>query len=327
MATPKIICRLRESRTEISNDVRLIIHEKVEEIVRRSHCGQNIQNFLGQYLYAKADQTFLWVTVVLHHLEGSLLASEKDFKRIVSELPQEMRQLYEQLLRSIPSEHQQLAVKLLHIIAGSLRPLTLDEIGIFLTIQDSHRSVSEVEADSQPSVQRTLQGNLGPLVRVSDSGVYLVHQSAKEFLYDLWKEKDNILSAIYGNNDQNANLMLASSCLFFLLLDDFITDQFSTDQSSSEEDSRLSPITGRVKVTDEENVLYDPIGLGQDLILKDEFVLDADACDSIAARYTLFDYAARHWAIHFSSCNDFASHDLAKAVIRLSRYEGKRFSK
>jgi hypothetical protein len=86
---------------------------------------------LEQCLYAKADQTFLWVTVVLQHLERSLLASEKDFKRIVNELPRDLETLYERFLESIPIEHQQLAIKLLHIIAGSSRPLTLDEIGVF----------------------------------------------------------------------------------------------------------------------------------------------------------------------------------------------------
>lgn len=206
--------QIGESQTEISNDVRLVIHQEVEEIVGRSRCGQHIQECLEQYLYAKADQTFLWVTIVLHHLERTLLASEKDFKRIINELPQDLGTLYERFLGSIPTEHQQFAIKLLHIITGSSRPLTLDEIDIFLTIQANHRTVAEVEADCQPSVQRTIQGVLGPLVRVSDSRVYLVHQSAKEFLYDLSNQKDSPLSAIYGIEEQTGEF---SACLIMCL--------------------------------------------------------------------------------------------------------------
>lgn len=318
--------QIEESQTEISNDVRLVIRQKVEGIVRRSHCGQNIQDFLEQYLYAKADQTFLWVTIVLQHLERSLLASEKDFKRIVNEIPRDLGTLYERFLESIPTEHQQLAVKLLHIITGSSRPLTLDEIDIFLTIDDSHRTVSEVEADCQPSVQRTVQGILGPLVRISDSRVYLIHQSAKEFLQELSNQKNSPMSAIYGINGEAADLVLASSCISFFLLDNFMRDQFSTDQLSTEESSPLSPVTGRVSIPDEENSIHTSIGIGQDLFLKDESLLEADACDSIAARYKLFDYAARYWPLHYSLSDKVASRELQAAAVRLSGHEGKRFS-
>jgi len=317
--------QIEESQDEISNDVRLVIRQKVEEIVRRSHCGPSIRTFLEQCLYAKADQTFLWVTVVLQHLERSLLASEKDFKRIVNELPRDLETLYERFLESIPIEHQQLAIKLLHIIAGSSRPLTLDEIGVFLTIQESHRTVSEVEADCQPSVRRTIQGILGPLVRVSESRVYLVHQSAKEFLYDLANRRESPLSAIYGINSQRAELVLASSCISFLLLDDFVKDQLSVDQSSTSGDSPVSPVIERVDAQNKDG-LHDPIGLEGDFILKDESVVEAEACESVAKRYKLFEYSAVHWAEHFSSCNMIAPQNLREAVLCLSENGSTRFS-
>lgn len=126
--------------------------------------------------------------------------------------------------------------------------------------------------------------------------------------------------------EQTANLVLASSCVSFLLLDDFIRDQFSTDQSSTEGSSPVSPVTEKVSIRDEEDAIHDPIGIGQDFVLKDETILEADACDSIAARYKVFDYAARHWATHFSSCDRIAPHSLQEAVVRLSGYKGKRFS-
>lgn len=79
--------------------------------------------------------------------------------------------------------------------------------------------------------------------------------------------------------------MLASSCVSFLLLDDFTSHQFSTDHSSTEGSSPVSPVTEKVIIRDEEDAIHDPIGIGQDFILKDETILEADACDSIAARY------------------------------------------
>src|SRR3546814_9270643 len=43
---------------------------------------------------------------------------------------------------------------------------TLQEIRIVIAIENDHRTLSEVEEDAQPNIQETIEGVLGPLVRI-----------------------------------------------------------------------------------------------------------------------------------------------------------------
>ncbi|OCK76186.1 hypothetical protein K432DRAFT_437179 [Lepidopterella palustris CBS 459.81] len=307
---------IEESKDWISNDVRLFIARRIDEIAKRSGCRPSTKEILEQKLYSKADNTFLWVSVVLQCLEESLLASEKDFQKIIDSLPPDLETLYENFLAKIPSHNQDLAVKILHILVGSSRYLTLEEISAVLAIDDSHRTVADVEADCQPLIRRTIQGILGPLVRISESKVSLLHQSAKEFLVDLATHSENPLASIYGVNQEKASMILASSCVSYLLLQDFVEDQFLPEYPSSENSSTTSSVLGRFAIPNEE-MPFDPLALDEDAIFKDENVVEAEACKSISDRYTFFDYSATYWGSHFSSCDKIAPKHLQDAVARL----------
>ena len=300
----------------VEEDVRLVIQTKTEGIARRMKFKPETRKYLEQALYSKAGQTFLWVTLVLYLLEKSLLASQKDIQRIVNEFPQGLAATYERFLQSISAEYQELASKLLHFLVGSLRPLTLEEIRILLAWQDRHRTVAAVEEDGQPNILETIEGILGPMVRISDSRVSLVHQSAKEYLQALSTQKDNLLCAVYGVDPHNASMLLAQICISYLSLDDFKKDIFSMHQLSVD-DSPISPVAQTLEL-DNTHAFVDPFAIGEDAILQDPAVVESEACKLIADRYTLFDYSAMHWARHFSSCSGICSQSLIKPALAIS---------
>jgi ankyrin repeat protein len=315
------LLQIDPSQTHVEQDLRLLIHTKVEEIVQRTRCKSDTKEYLENMLYSKADRTFLWVTLVLHHLEKSLLASQKDFKRIIDALPRDLKSTYEHFLLGIPIEYQALATQLLHLRIGSARPLTLEEMKSFIAIQD-HRSLAEVEDDAQPNIRETIEGVLGPLVRIWDSRIYLVHQSLKDFLQELSQQAENPLSARYGVDIRKASLCIAETCISYLLLDDFKQDLFSRDQSGNE-NSPNSPIDPTSPVADCAEVssieqLWDTLDLGEDTILKDPAAIEAEASASIITQYPCFDYAARHWAEHFSLACSIIPPELQEAVAILS---------
>lgn len=309
------LLQIDPSQNHVEQDLRLLIHTKVEEIVQRTRCKPDIREYLENILYSKADRTFLWVTLVLHHLEKSLLASQKDFKRIIDQLPRDLTSIYEHFLNGIPIEYQTLATRLLHLLVGSSRPLTLEEMRILIAIQD-HRSLAAIEDDAQPNIQKTIEGVLGPLVRIWDSRIYLVHQSLKDFLQELSHQSENPLSAIYGVDTRKAGLLIAERCISYLLLDDFKQDLFSRDQSSTEE-SPTSPVAGSTELRSVEQ-FWETFDLEEDTIFKDPSAIEAEVCASIAAQYSCFDYAARHWAEHFSLACSISPLELQKPVAILS---------
>ncbi|KAL2071242.1 hypothetical protein VTL71DRAFT_12477 [Oculimacula yallundae] len=311
------------SQGSVEDDLRLVIQARIAGIVSRTHCKPEAQEYLEKALYAKADRTFLWVTLVLHLLEKSYLALQKDFERIVDELPQNLTATYERLLQRIPSKDQEYASKLLHFIAGSSRPLTLEEMGVLIALND-HTSLKAMVNDMQPNIQETIEGALGPLIRIWNSRIYLVHLSLKEFLLGLTEEPDHPLAAKFGIHSAKANALIAEACICYLSLDDFSRDMFIVD----EKDTDTSPIS-RLSLSDESNTqdiysledLWDPFHIGEngreDLFL-DPAVLEAEACTRIEGRYPFFDYAAMHWSEHFALGSELATPKLKATARSLS---------
>lgn len=111
---------------------------------------------------------------MLHQLEKSFLASGKDFKRIIDDIPRTLLSTYNIFLIDIPAQYQSLAAKLLPLLIASSRPLSLDGIKTLVAIQGTHHSLANVKEELQPNIQETLEGILGPLVSIWDGWVYPV---------------------------------------------------------------------------------------------------------------------------------------------------------
>jgi ankyrin repeat domain-containing protein 50 len=310
------LLQIDSSHNHIGQDLRLVIQTKIEGIVQRTQCTPSTRAYLENALYSRADGTFLWVTLVLHLLEKSFLASQQDFKRIIDELPIDLTATYERFLHTIPTHYQQLATRILHFLVGSSRPLTLDEMRILFAIQGNHRTLTAVEEDAQPNIQETIEGVLGPLVRIYDSRIYLVHQSLKEFLQALSVETEHPLSAMYGIDSRKANLLIAEACVSYLLLDDFRVDIFAQDEASIEH-SPTSPVADSAEV-ESIGQLWDMFDLKDDILFKDPSIFEAEACVSIGNQYPFFEYSARHWAEHYLSASLMSQPKLEKAVLSLS---------
>lgn len=273
------------------SDLHLVIRTRIDAIVRRTQCRPETRKFLEHALYSRADKTFLWVTVILQILERTYLASQNDFQRIINKLPKGLTATYERFLLSIHSEYQNIANKLLHFIVGSMRSLSLDELRILLAIQPHHRNMEQVEEECQHNISGTIQGILGPLVRISDDKVSLVHQSAKEFLQNLWTWKDNPLSQVFGVEIEKANFLLTEATMSYLLLEDFAVDKFAFATDIEE------PGSGQ---PEDKDTGWDAFELEEDITLQEIEYTSYHKYHNIAAAHTLFDYSARYWPEHYS---------------------------
>ncbi|CZS88147.1 uncharacterized protein RCO7_01113 [Rhynchosporium graminicola] len=316
--TPHITLMIDPSQGSVEDDLKLVIQARISGIVSRTHCKPEARVYLEKALYSKADRTFLWVTLVLHLLEKSYLATQKDFERIVDELPQDLTATYERFLQRIPSKDQQYASKLLHFIVASSRPLTLDEMGVLIALS-GQSSLQALENDTQPNIQETIEGALGPLIRIWNSQIYLVHLSLREFLLGIAEEPAHPLASSFGIGSAKSNMLIAESCIVYLLLDNFSNDLFLEEDADSE-DSPITPFDD----SDANDVLdlgdlWDPFRIGEngreDLFI-DPVILEAEACTRIEKRYLFFDYAATHWAEHYALGCELASPEL-KATARL----------
>ncbi|KAI0814366.1 hypothetical protein GGR55DRAFT_631560 [Xylaria sp. FL0064] len=302
-------------------DLRIFVQQKVEEITLRHGCSEETKSFLLQALLSRADQTFLWIHMVLASLERSFLASINDFRDIIAKLPPDLEVMYLDFLSAIPLDHQDSAWKLLKLLFASSRPLLLDEVNVAFTIKASHRSLEDVLRDCQPAIHNTILGVLGPLVRVSESKVSLVHQTAKDFL--LVEDGDEQARYIYDaypgmpaiTVDRSA-LCMASACINYLLLKDFSEDLYSMERSPIESGSGSSrsfpdsPRTVSSKAFWDDDVQ----DLDIDKLYFQSGDLDVDVSQALTSKYTFYNYSSLHWAGHFALCESSAPEELRNAA-------------
>ena len=318
-----------QNQGNVSEDVKLVIRSKVGEIANRFHCDDETKNYLEQVLYTKSDQSFLWLNMVLHSLEGSSRASKRDFERIINTFPPNLEATYSRFLRGISSGDQEDARKILRLLIGGSRHLTLVEMNIAFTIDQGHKSVADVLGDLQLSIRSTLQNIVGSLLRIKevnqssdeDSKVSLIHQSAKEYLTDIARHStDNIVQSLAVPLVEAA-LSISQSCIRYLLMEEFQADIFTSERTSLETNSPDS--SHSFPVTDFDTMgLGGPLGLddhlGLDDFFRDSQDVDEEQCTLISQKYKFFDYSAIHWAEHYSFCESIAPKSVREAVQRLT---------
>jgi ankyrin repeat protein len=311
----------------ISEDLKLVIRSKVGGIASKFHCNDEMKSHLERLLYSKSDQSFLWLDMVLHNLEGSSKASRRDFDRIINTFPQNLAATYSRFLLDISPENRNDAGKLLRLLIGCSRHLTLMEMNTTITIEHNHQSVADVMNDLQPSIRTKLHEIVGSFVRIKVtnqssnelSKVSLIHQSAKEYLTDLAPNSTDKAVQSLAVPLADAALSISQSCIQYLLLQEFQSDIFAPERTSLETSSPNSyhalPFaefdtmdSGDLSLDDHPNL---------ENFFKEPQTMNEEQCALIAQRYDLFDYSANHWAEHYSLCESIAPKPVQEAVCRL----------
>jgi WD40 repeat protein len=155
----------------ISNAIGTYINYKV------SHLGiinqdQRLQEQVRNKLSQKSDGTFLWVALVIEELRKCKFADE--ILGALEDIPAGLTGLYTQMIEQIHqlrNRPRDVCIMLLSMAVVAYRPLHLSEICHLI----EKKRKEEVE---------TAVGLCGSFLTIRDDYVYLIHQSAKDFLDD-----------------------------------------------------------------------------------------------------------------------------------------------
>ncbi|KAJ5203914.1 uncharacterized protein N7498_004793 [Penicillium cinerascens] len=269
-------------------DVAKLIRFRLNKIQASTLCSDDTKRRIECELTKKADRTFLWVSLILDLIEKSSDASDEGLILTLSTLPRELNQVYESILDRSPDPKN--LVKLLSIIVASQRPLSLTELNMALSIRPSDRSRVDVQPRWQPNMSRRIKGVCGPFVRIIHGRVYLVHQTAKEFLLCPSNfERSSPFSWEHRLELPQAHLELAQICIWYLAFDDFMAIQFP-------------------RVSHDETDVYSITNLHPH-----------------EHEHELLDYASNHWGAHVRLADTAAGPDLLQNALRLVDPRTKNF--
>ena len=314
---------LSDNKEDINYDIRCVIHFRLEELVNRGICARAILDTLEEKLVKKADQTFLWIKVVLPLLEKRRLLLPDSIDGILNLIPGELESLYRHLLMSIPEEDQDMAAAVLRLLVVCDRPLTGDEIGIFITIKSHHKSATLLQSElliGQDSVQTLL----GSLVRIHASQLELVHVSLKDYLISLSKTAQDALVARFAVDLVRDRWAILENCWMYLSLEEFQDDVRATLRSADASQSTWREESLREETFSQPPSVYSFDLFNEPMFAEDTFV-DESAWLAVGNRYRAFDFVALHWASMFRLGEEFATEEHINKAISLCEKDAPVF--
>ena len=266
----------RES-TAISREIDIVIRSKVSELGQELELDDSEQSQLQKELLAMEHRTYLWLKLMINVIRDEIDPTKKRLSRLINTLPATVDQAYEAILWKI--KDQKRARKLLHIIVAGRRPLTLKEMNIALAVEDHHRSYEDLDlnVENEARFATTIRNLCGLFVNIIDQKVYLIHQTAKEFL--VGQEEVLLGSWKHSFSPLESEVIMARICITYLMFRVF-------------EDESMS------------DALSERTALDQHRVFEDESMFDALSERTALDQHGYLEYAANFWGTHYKESTE-----------------------
>ena len=155
---------LEDETENLLLDIEEVIESGVQQLIASGGIHSDMADVLKDKLRSKAGGTFLWVGMIFKLLRGSTETRALD--SLVDNLPEELSEIYDQLLDRIPSNQRDKAKLTLQVIIAAQRPLTVSEVDLLLVIQPCHSSENELSSLAAPEPYPRIMALCGSFIRV-----------------------------------------------------------------------------------------------------------------------------------------------------------------
>jgi hypothetical protein len=172
----------------ITREIGMVMETRLNSIAKDLGLDKETYSLLHSQLKNIPNRTYLWLDLVLDEVRNSFGQTGAKLQRVLDTIPQNLEEAYEKILSRCKGQN---ARRILHIVLAARRPLTLSEIDVALEV-DGALERSCDPASSSLSLKRldcegvkretTIRDACGLFISIVDSQVFLIHQTAKEFL-------------------------------------------------------------------------------------------------------------------------------------------------
>ncbi|KAL9572069.1 hypothetical protein ACKAV7_003786 [Fusarium commune] len=169
----RLSLELKHNAECVSQAVDTYIRHSVSQMPKIQD-DQGLQDELCAVIQQKANQTFLWVSLVIKELNDM---ESWEVLQTVDKIPSGLKKVYGRMTRNIQQLRPgclELCRPLLSTVCTAYRPLSLHELGIL--------SGLPIEISRKPQSVKRIVAMCGSFLTIRDDSVYIVHQSAKEYL-------------------------------------------------------------------------------------------------------------------------------------------------
>jgi len=194
----QVLLSLELNSEHISKSVNTYITSKVGELDRRYYYGMGLRLEIEAELGAKAENTFLWVSLVCKELEG---VDPSKIMTTIQNLPPGLHPLYKKALDQIKEGKSAIVkecLRLLKVMMLVYRPL------------DKAEASSVIDSSQQSSSLNEVIDRCASFFNMRGTNIEFVHQSARDYLDGENGQSTLNLYEDYGQGE------IALSCLSYL---------------------------------------------------------------------------------------------------------------
>ena len=280
--------RLRgeDEAAKISEEINLVIDDEVPRMCKARALNRRLQSVLLNKLKSVTNRTYLWLHLVLDEIRNGFESTQRELTQLIDTLPESVDEAYERILGRIRRSTQVAkARRLLQIVVAAVRPLTLQEINVALAVDwdvkesGPRHSYHDLDLLDAPHITEQVRGGCGLFVSVYDSHVYLINQTAKEFLLVTGEAQTTCSDRQHlqwkrSFSWPDANLFLARICMACLSLREFAEQLHRPAEGTYVEGSLVPPGANTWNATQ---------------------YLDMESDHTLFGFYS---YSANHWTTH-----------------------------
>lgn len=172
---------LELNENSISHAVNNYIEQKVKDLAHAEpyKSKPDLCRLVRDHLIENSSNTFLWVALVCQELSSSKTTTRRDVRKILSRSPSGLQGLYNRMIENICHSNDpndlMLCMEILAVVSVVNRPVTIPEL--------FHIISSSLYPFLEPEDLEGIIGSCGSFLNIRKGTIYLVHQSAVEFLH------------------------------------------------------------------------------------------------------------------------------------------------
>lgn len=177
---PTIHLAGEEESEKLETEIDLVVDSRVSAIGFRMGFSQLIIERLKERLKIPRQRTYLWLSFILEELQQLVAISDDDVLRQIDRLPLDLEAAYDNMLRKSPDKSE--AKRLLTLTCIAKRPLKVFELELLARVRNLGDPTLHADVGNFDRFKRYLRHVCGLLLVVIDGNVFLIHQTAKEYL-------------------------------------------------------------------------------------------------------------------------------------------------
>ncbi|KAF7585248.1 hypothetical protein BBP40_011595, partial [Aspergillus hancockii] len=216
---PNIRLQGEQENDQIRKEIDLVVKVKVKDLAEASNLPADVEQRVQDQLLQMQHRTYLWLYLAIDDIRTTFQNSLRPAMESIILVPPSVNAAYEKILSRVPSGQKDIVKRILRIIVGARRPLTIEEMSMALGVADSPELKTAAAARVDPTrLSNKIRRLCGLFVFINNSKIYLIHQTAREFL--IGRNIANRPTSEYSFELRDADSEMSQICIRYLRMDD-----------------------------------------------------------------------------------------------------------